>query len=62
LPDLEAARAEAIEGARQQWASAIVAGIDLPDRSFEITDESGHHLLSVPFRAALPMSLRTSGA
>ncbi|RZL20319.1 MAG: hypothetical protein EOP64_09540 [Sphingomonas sp.] len=58
LADLEAARIEAIAGARQLWAAAIVAGIDHSGQSFEITDESGQHLLTVPFHEALPASLR----
>jgi hypothetical protein len=44
--------------ARQLWAAAIVAGADLPVRSFEIADHAGFHLLSVPFAEALPPSLR----
>jgi hypothetical protein len=61
LPDIEAARAEALASARQLWAAAILAGEDLPVRSFEIVDHAGCHLLSVPFSAALPASLRPPG-
>lgn len=58
LPDLAAARAEAITAARHLWAEAIVAGRDLPDEQFEIVDGDGPTLLSLPFREALPPSLR----
>ncbi len=39
-------------------AKAIVASRDLPDESFEIAEEDGRHLLSVPFSEALPRSMR----
>lgn len=58
LPDIEAARAEAVASARQLWAAAIIAGADLPVQSFEIADQAGHLLLSVPSGEALPPSLR----
>lgn len=58
MPDLEAARAEAITAARHLWAEAIVAGRDLPDEQFEIVDGDGLTLMSLPFREALPPSLR----
>jgi hypothetical protein len=46
LPDLEAARAEAlatVEELRSQMS-------DLDDIMLEITDETGHRLLTVPFK------------
>ena len=58
LPDLAAAWAEAITAARHLWAEAIVTGRDLPDARFEIADGAGSTLLSLPFREALPPSLR----
>lgn len=58
LPDVEAARAEAIASARQLWASAILSGTDLPERRFQIDDQAGCNLLSVSFCEALPPSLR----
>ena len=58
LPDLAAAWAEAITAARHLWVEAIVAGRDLPDEQFEIVDEGGSTLMLVPFREALPTSLR----
>lgn len=61
LPDLDAARAEAIGAARHLWAEAILAGRDLPDWSFEIADGQGRLLATVSFGEALPRSLRRTG-
>ncbi len=58
LPDLAAARAEVITAARHLWGEAIVACRDLADEHFEIVDGDGSTLLSLPFREALPPSLR----
>ena len=58
LPDLEAARAEAILGARHLWAAAIVEGKDLTGERFEVSDEDGRVVLEVPFVDALPPGLR----
>ena len=58
LPNLDAARAEAEVAARHLWAEAILAGRDLEVERFEITDETGRPLLTLPFREALPPSLR----
>lgn len=44
--------------ARQLWAAAILEGRDLPDEAFEIADGNGLTLLLLPFREALPPSLR----
>ena len=64
LPDLEAAREEALEGARDLWASAIKSadGRDLLDCAILITDEHGHELTRVLFADALPPRLRPSAA
>ena len=57
LPDADAARKEALAGARQIWADAIKAGKSgIPD-AFVIRDESGNDILSVPFDDALPPGL-----
>jgi len=58
LPDLDAAREEALAGARDLWASAIREGADLTGDSFEIQDETGQPVLNVAFTDALPASLR----
>lgn len=58
LPDLAAAREEAIEAARHLWAAAVLAGQDIGTKRFEIADEGGVCLLAVPFDDALsPMLL-----
>ena len=54
LPNLEAARIEAIEGARQLISQAILTGSPLRmQRAFQIDDADGHTLLSVPFTDAI---------
>jgi len=60
LPDLAAAIAEALVAARQLWAEAILQQRDRAGELFEITDEQGRLLISVPLRDALPESLRHS--
>ena len=52
--DLAAARHEAILAARQLLANAILVGVTPIGRAFQITDEAGQALLTVPFRDALP--------
>ena len=51
LPDLEAARSEAFECARQLISDAVLAGSPLGmERNIQIDDEAGQAVLSVPFR------------
>ena len=52
--DLTAARHEAILAARQLLANAILTGVAPLGSAFQITNEAGQILLSVPFRDALP--------
>ena len=52
--DLTAAKHEAILAARQLLANAILIGVAPLGTAFQITDEAGQMLLSVPFRDALP--------
>jgi hypothetical protein len=52
--DLTAARQEAILAARQLLANAILAGVAPLGTAFQITNEDGQVLLTVPFRDALP--------
>jgi hypothetical protein len=54
LPDIVAAREEAIDSARELMSEAMLDGF-APDYSwqFEITNESGIVLAIVPFKSAL---------
>lgn len=58
LPDLDAARAEAITGVRDLLAEAIRKGEDdwLGD-AIVIADETGRELMTIPFIEALPPHL-----
>jgi hypothetical protein len=59
LTDLDAARADALEGIRDILAEAIKRGTDVPlDDAIVITDEAGRELMSIPFIEALPPRLR----
>lgn len=58
LPDLDAARREALAAARELWAEAIMHGKDLSACTFVIADEQGRQFLIVPFTDALPEGLR----
>ena len=49
LPDLDAARAEAAAAAREIAAERLRAGKGLDARRFEIRDEAGRLLATVPF-------------
>jgi hypothetical protein len=53
LPDLEAARLEAIEDARQLMSDAVRIGYDIASRSVEVRNEAGAMVLLVPFSEAL---------
>ncbi len=56
--DLDAARAEAIQGIRDILADAVKRGTDNPlDDAIVITDEAGRELMTVPFIEALPPRL-----
>ena len=61
LPDIEAARAEALESARQLWAAAILSGRNLSRHRFEIADEQGNVVHLVRFVEALPFSWPPGG-
>jgi len=52
--DLTAAKHEAILAARQLLANAILTGVPPLGTAFQITDEAGQMLLTVPFSDALP--------
>lgn len=53
LPDLEAARHEAILGARELMSSVIMKGQPPDGRRFIIRDEEGRVVLEVPFADAI---------
>jgi hypothetical protein len=54
LPDLEAAREEALEGAREMLADGILSGRNRMRQRFEIRDAAGTTVLIVPFSDAMP--------
>ena len=59
LPDLDAARAEALQGIRDILGEAIKRGDDdLLDEAVVIADETGRELMTIPFKEALPPRLR----
>ena len=59
LADIDAARADALEGIRDILAEAIKRGNDVPlDDALIITDEAGQEVMTLPFVEALPPRLR----
>ena len=57
-PDLDAARAEALDGVRDLLAEDIRLGKDdWLDDAVVITDEAGRELMTIPFIEALPPRL-----
>jgi len=61
LPDLGAARQQALAAAREIISQAVLKGEPLDGRVFEIADEAGTVLLLVPFSEALVMRSRGGG-
>ncbi len=58
LPDVSAARHEAVESAREILAAAVRAGqAKVPD-AFVILDEAGRTLDTVPLAEVLPVALK----
>lgn len=53
LPDASAARAEAMQAARDIMAEHIRKGLDVSGWSFEIADGSGWPIMAVPFSEAV---------
>ncbi|MBY5354595.1 hypothetical protein HFO94_13815 [Rhizobium leguminosarum] len=53
LPDLDAARMEAVRDARALMSSAVLLGYDITSRSIEIRNEAGDILLVLPFSEAI---------
>jgi len=58
LPDLSAARREAILAARELLAEAIKSGKPEVPEVFVIADEAGRELDTVPLAAVLPENLK----
>lgn len=58
LPDLAAARAFALDAARDLWAEAVTSGSDLCTHGFRITNAGGDCLAVVSFSEALPVGLQ----
>lgn len=56
LPDIEAARAEAISSARYILAEKVKAGAIVDGQRFEITDENDVVRAIVPLRAAIRLA------
>jgi hypothetical protein len=57
LPDLAAAREQAIASAREIVADAIKAGKTKTLRHFVIADENGREILTVPLKDVVPKHL-----
>jgi uncharacterized protein DUF6894 len=60
LPDIEAARREAMLAAREMLAASILHGIEAVPTRIAITDEGGTVLGVVYIHDALPLALRDS--
>lgn len=56
LPDLESALAEALQSARHLLADKVRAGDIVDGQRFEIRDEAGALLATLPFRDAIRLS------
>jgi hypothetical protein len=56
LPDLDAARAEALESARNILAAKVKAGELIDDKRFEITDAVGTVLAVIPLKIVLRLA------
>jgi hypothetical protein len=61
LPDLSAARREAIQCARESLAGAIRAGYTSVPEAFVIMDEAGRMLETVPLATVLPEPVKKYG-
>ena len=58
LPNPEAARTQALRGAREMLADAIRGGNDLKVEAFVVQDKHGREVMSVSITEALPGTLR----
>lgn len=55
LPDLDAVRVEAIEGAREILAQNVKKGTVIAGRKFEVCDEEGTVVAIIPFSDAVEL-------
>lgn len=53
LPGLDAAREEAVAAARELVSQSVLKGAACNGRAFEIVDDQGRVVLTVPFNEAL---------
>ncbi len=53
LPDIEAVIREAVQGAKDAMREAATQGQDVSGRSFEVVDENGEQVLTLPFARAI---------
>ncbi|MBB3452707.1 hypothetical protein FHT86_000963 [Rhizobium sp. BK313] len=53
FPDFEAAKREAMTAAREMIAEMVIDGDPIDGMRFEVTDESGNVVLTLPFRFVL---------
>ncbi len=53
FPDVEAAKREAFTAAREMIADMVLDGDPIDGMRFEVTDESGNVVLTLPFRFVL---------
>ena len=60
LPDVETAYLEAFKAAQEMWSELLAEGSDPLIRSFEIADERGQILLTLPFREVLERARKPS--
>lgn len=58
LPDAAAVRGEALASARELLAEAILLGEPMEHRIFDIVDEGGRKVATIPFSEALDRSGR----
>jgi len=61
LPDLETACLEAFKAAQEMWSELLAERSDPLVRSFEIADEHGQVLLTLPFREVLERAHKPTG-
>ncbi|WP_075292821.1 DUF6894 family protein [Pararhizobium arenae] len=53
FPSIEAALSDAAEAAREILSDMVLAGESIDGEAFEITDEAGNVVATVPFRSVL---------
>jgi hypothetical protein len=56
LPSLEHAKGEALESAKEMVAELVLRGQVIAGRRFEITDEDGNVVATVPFENVIRLS------